>query len=270
MLCAVLCTGMEAAMKYHIKELADLAGVSARTLRYYDEIGLLSPSYIDSSGYRIFEEKQVDRLQQILFYRELGMELKTIQKTLDAKDFNLLLTLKNQRQTLIEKKLQLEQLILNLTKTIQKEEGKKTMTDKEKFEGFKKELVDQNERLYGEEIQRKYGSEVLEQIGQKVLSLSQEEYHIMQSLEDKILALLEAAVQNQADPSGPDGQEIASLHKTWLLYTWSSYTTDAHRGLAQLYVADPRFTSYYDKNISGCAEFLKKAIEAFTQLESLS
>ena len=109
-------------MEYTVKKLAALAKVSPRTLRYYDEIGLLNPARINSSGYRIYGTNEVDRLQ-ILFYRALGIELAEILQVLDAPDFDSLTTLKSHREQLLLKKKQIDDLINTVTKTIESREG---------------------------------------------------------------------------------------------------------------------------------------------------
>src|SRR4051812_10460098 len=129
-------------MEYTVQKLGSLAGVSTRTLRYYDEIGILKPARINSSGYRIYGQAEVDLLQQILFYRELGVGLDSIKEIVTAPSFDGAKALREHREKLLEKKQQLERLITNVDKTIAMTEGKRDMSNKEKFEGFKKKMVD--------------------------------------------------------------------------------------------------------------------------------
>ncbi|MDQ0973298.1 DNA-binding transcriptional MerR regulator [Neobacillus niacini] len=143
-------------MEYTIQKLASLAGVSTRTLRYYDEIGILKPARINSSGYRIYGQEEVNRLQQILFYRELGVGLDSIKEIVTAPTFDGARALREHREKLLEKREQLDLLITNVDKTIALTEGRITMSNKEKFEGFKKKMVEDNEKKYGKEIRDKY------------------------------------------------------------------------------------------------------------------
>ena len=143
-------------MGYTVRQLARLAGISPRTIRYYDEIDLLKPARVSAAGYRLYGQAEVDRLQQILFYRALGLELKKIKRLLSAPSFDELAALKEHRTKLLAKRRQVELLIANVEKTIALKEGKITMTDQEKFEGFKEELVAENEEKYGAEIRAKY------------------------------------------------------------------------------------------------------------------
>src|SRR5690554_5329923 len=136
-----------------------MAGVSTRTLRYYDEVGILQPTRINSSGYRIYGSKEVDRLQQILFYRELDFSIDKIKEILDSTDFDELRALTTHREQLLNKRKQLDLLINNVERSIQAKEGRLKMKDNEKFEGFKRNLLDENERKYGKEVREKYGEE---------------------------------------------------------------------------------------------------------------
>ena len=248
-------------MEYTIQKLAHLAGISTRTLRYYDQIGLLSPARTNEVGYRIYGAKEVDVLQQILFYKEMGLELAHIKEAIQDAEFDSLAALHSHLEKLIEKRRQIDLLIENVKKTIGKEEGKNKMSDQEKFEGFKKELVEKNEQKYGKEVREKYGDEVVDQSNANMMGLTEEQYTHMQKLGEKINLLLEEAVKNHEYVEDEIGERVALLHKEWLGYTWQTYSTQAHRGLVQMYVLDERFKAYYDKNVEGCAEFLKQAVE---------
>lgn len=250
-------------MEYTIKHLSNIAGVSARTLRYYDEIDLLKPCRINSSGYRIYGAKEVSLLQQILFFRELGLELQQIKDIVHDKNFNRLHALNDHLVTLQERQTQINLLIENVKKTILEEKGKIKMTDKEKFEGFKKKLIEENEVKYGEEIRGKYDDADIKESYARMMNLSEEEFNNMQTLEISIREALEQAVQNKVSPESEEGKKIASMHKEWLSFNWKQYNKEAHKNLADMYLADSRFTAYYDGKIAGCAAFLKDAIYAY-------
>lgn len=123
-------------MEYTVQRLAALAGISARTLRYYDEIGILKPARINSSGYRIYGGKEVDLLQQILFYRELGVGLEDIRKIITSPGFDEVKALKEHYRKLLGKRRQIDQLIENVEKTIALAEGRRKMADKERFTAY--------------------------------------------------------------------------------------------------------------------------------------
>lgn len=252
-------------MEYTVKKLSELAGISGRTLRFYDQIDLLKPNRINSSGYRIYGGKEVDRLQQILFYRNLGLPLEEIKEVLDAPNFDSETALTAHYQHLLEQQQQLNKLIATVEKTLQVKRGMSSMTDKEKFEGFKKELIEKNETQYGDEIREKYGNQAVEESNKKMAGMSKEKYEAFEKLGNELLEELEVAMNDQ-NPQSTAGQRVAALHKEWLSFTWGSYSKEAHRGLAEMYVSDPRFTAYYDEKAGdGAASYLRDAIVAYTK-----
>lgn len=253
-------------MEYTVKHLGRLAGVSTRTLRYYDEIDILKPARINSSGYRIYGQTEVDRLQQILFYRELGVSLDRIKQLVTAPAFHGADALKEHREQLLDKREQLDLLIANVEKTIALHEGRITMTDKEKFEGFKQKLIDENENTYGKEIREKYGNDTVNGSNQKVKNMTQEEHDEVTRLTNEVTATLAAAYKT-GDPAGELAQAAADLHKRWLTYYWSEYSKEAHAGVAQMYVDDERFRTYYDEKQPGTAEFLRDAVLIYTGIK---
>lgn len=253
-------------MEYTVQKLGRLAGISTRTLRYYDEIGILKPARINSSGYRIYGQKEVDRLQQILFYRELGVSLESIKDIVTAPDFDGANALREHRAKLLEKRNQLDMLIANVDKTIALTEGRIKMSDKEKFQGFKQKMIDENEKKYGEEIRAKYGRDTVEKSNAKLMNMTQEQYDEVTKLSEDLMKTLAEAYKT-GDPAGELAQKAADLHKQWLTYFWTEYSKEAHAGLAQMYVDDERFTAYYDKEQPGTAAFLRDAIFIYTGMK---
>jgi len=253
-------------MEYTVQKLAGLAGVSTRTLRYYDEIGILKPARINSSGYRIYGQAEVDLLQQILFYRELDLSLDKIKEIVTDQSFDGTSALREHREKLLEKKTQLELLIANVDKTIASTEGRIKMSNKEKFEGFKKKMIDENENKFGEEIRKKYGHDKVDQSNTKVMSMSEEQYNEVTALAENITKTLAEAFKI-GDPAGELAQKAAELHKQWLCCYWKEYSKEAHAGLAQMYVDDERFKAYYDKEQPGTADFLRDAILIYTAMK---
>lgn len=251
-------------MQYTVQQLAQMAGVSARTLRYYDEIGLLKPDRDAYNGYRIYTSEQVDRLQQILFYREMGVGLDEIAHILNAPDFDAVAALRAHKQRLEEEIERMRVLVRNVERTIGEKEGKTEMSDTQKFEGFKKALVDENEAKYGKEARAAYGDETVDASNRKVLNMTQAQYEEVQALEQQMMDTLAEAFAT-GNPAGELGQKAAALHKQWLCYYWPKYDKQAHAGLAQTYVEDERFRKYYDKEQDGMAEFLRDAIVIYTK-----
>ena len=249
-------------MEYTVKALADLAGVTPRTLRWYDQTGLLKPLRTTEAGYRLYGPKQLDRLQDILFYR--GLDLASIRTILDDPAFDRQAALQSHLTELKVRRARLDELILTVQRTIGNIKGGTKMTDQEKFEAFKRNAVAAMEAAHGTESRQKYGDVEVDRANACVLALTQEEYTAWKALGDEILQALTAAVQAGTAPAGPEGQRIAQLHRRWLSYSWEAYTPQAHAGLAELYVSDPRFTAYYDREVPGCAAFLRDAVRAYT------
>ncbi len=250
-------------MEYTVQKLAQIAGVSSRTLRYYDEIGILKPARINSSGYRIYGQKEVDRLQQILFYRELGVDLERIKNIITAPTYDELIALNEHREQLLEKRKQLNLLIANVEKTIASKERSIEMSDTEKFEGFKHKLIEDNEKKYGKEIRKKYGDEAVNNSNNKLKNMTQAEHKAITKLGEEVIETLYEAFQT-GDPTGEKAQKAADLHRQWLSFYWDQYTKEAHAGVAQMYVDDERFTAYYDQKQPGMAKFLRDAVFYYT------
>lgn len=254
-------------MEYTIQKLANLAGISSRTLRYYDEIGLLRPAKINSSGYRIYGQKEVDRLQQILFYREMGVELEKIKQILNEPSFDAAKALKEHRKNLLAKRNQIDCLLQNIEKTLNKIERGIEMSDKEKFEGFKKQMIEENEKKYGKEIREKYGEETVEASNAKLLNMTPEQYEELTQLQETMYETLKEAMKI-GDPKGELAQKAADLHRQWLMFFWPEYSKEAHAGLAQMYVDDERFKEHYEKIQPGATEFLRDAIHVYTGMKN--
>jgi DNA-binding transcriptional MerR regulator len=249
-------------MEYTVKALADLAGVSRRTLRYYDKIGLLKPARINSSGYRIYGPAEVDRLQLILFYRALGVRLGEIRQIMEDPDFDAEAALRRHHGQLLEERSRIDRLIRNVEQTMEAKEGGRDMKDKDKFEGFKDEKLQENEAQYGEEIREKYGEDTVRASNEKWMGMSEADYDRMTAVEAELKAVLKEAVD---DPTEEHAREAARLHKEWLMFTWRTYSREAHQGLAEMYVYDERFKKYYDDVAPGAAAFLRDAIVAHAE-----
>lgn len=247
--------------EYSIQQLAQLSGVTTRTLRWYDTLGLLKPKRAQENGYRRYTEADVDRLQDILFYRALGVELRCIQACLDDPSFDRLAALRRHLKALQDRRAELDGLIQSVKDTIEAQERNKPMSNKKKFEAFKRRAVAENEEKYGKEVRETYGESEAEAAKQAFLALSEEHYAAWEALGKTLQTKLEAAVQAGQSPQEEAGREAAELHREWLRAADRQYTPQRHRGIAQLYVLDERFTAYYDKDVQGCAKFLCDAVQ---------
>ncbi len=248
-------------MEYSVDRLARLSGVSSRTLRYYDQIGLLTPRRV-SNGYRVYGQEEVDKLQQILFYRELEVPLEEIRGIIRMDGYDAAAALQSHLFALKQKELRIRRLIGNLEKTISAKKGETMMSDREKFEGFKRRMVEENERKYGEEIRKKYGSETMDASNARLMGQTEEQYAQAEGLSKEFNEALKTALRT-GDPAGPLARKACALHRDWLRYFWKDYSKEAHLGLAQMYVDDPRFKQYYDGIVEGGAEFLLEAMKVY-------
>lgn len=246
-------------MEYTISKLARLAGVSTRTLRYYDEIGLLKPARVSSNGYRIYGQFEVDRLHHILFFRELDVDLETITAIMNDPNYDKQEALQQHLRQLVQRRSRLDQLIETVKRTIAHEKGEYSVSNEDKFKAFKEQWVRDNENKYGEEIRRKYGESTVQASNERFRGMSEEDFKAMQAAEKDIFNYLAQGLAI-GDPSSEPAQAAAAKHKEWLLYSWPQYNKEAHAGLVDMYVADERFKAYYDKTGEGAAEFLREAV----------
>lgn len=247
--------------EYTIHELSRLAGVTPRTLRWYDQIGLLTPSRVAENGYRCYGEAEVNRLQEILYYRALGVELAEIKRCLDAPSNERLTTLQGHLTALQREQERISRLIRSVQESIEAEERKETMDNEKKFEAFKRHMVEENERTYGEEARAKYGDTEVDAFHAIAMKLSQPLYEEWKALDEAIRTGLETAVRNGVQPESDEASVIVERHRRWLTIISRGYDAHRHRGIAQLYVMDERFTAYYDRNVPGCARLLCDAVQ---------
>ncbi|MDR2908413.1 MAG: MerR family transcriptional regulator [Oscillospiraceae bacterium] len=254
-------------MEYTVGELSRIARVSTRTLRYYDREGLLSPARTSDSGYRVYGPAQVDRLQQILFYRELEFSLKEIAGLLAQKDYEPLGALRRHREGLMAKKERIDMLIKTVDKTIAAKERGIFMNDNEKFKGFIEETIALNEEKYGAEVRRKYGNEAADASNERLRSAHPGDYKRAEETGERILSLLDTAFEKN-DAACAEAGEMAALHKEWLTFFLPEYSKETHESLCDMYVADERFAEYYNRGTLGRAEFFRDAVKGWLKAQS--
>lgn len=247
---------------YKINEFSKLTGVSKRTLRYYDEIGLLKPNYINDSNYRIYTSYEADIMQTILFYKELDYELIDIKKILTDDNFNIISSLKNHKKQLCNKRDRIDSLLQLVSKTIKNMERGIIMNDDSKFESFKRSQIEKNNKKYGEELNNTYGSETVKKSNQKYLRKSKYEIKEHDILTDKLNTLIKK-VTLLNDVKSNDAFKMIELHKKWIMFYWPEYNIDAHYNLIKMYTEDERFKSYYDDIQEGSAEFMFEAVKEY-------
>ncbi|MFD1464797.1 MerR family transcriptional regulator [Lapidilactobacillus mulanensis] len=255
-------------MNYQTSALAKLAGVSQRTIRYYENEGLLIAKRDPQNQYRYFDESQVDRLQQILFYRQLDLPLAQIKKIMLASNYEIVATLQQQQRALKEQRAHLDRLLASIDATIRHQKGELDMTDLEKFQAFKEEQLNQNETKFGAEIREKYGEATVKKANENWLGRNQSDFQKLQALEADLFKQLQLVAENH-DLYSEAAQQAFQDHRSWLELAWGdahAYSPEAHRGIADMYVADPRFTKYYDdRGGLGTATLLRDIINLYAK-----
>lgn len=245
-------------MRLTVSEMAKRSGVSVRTLHYYDQIGLLKPDFIDGqNGYRYYGGDSLERLQAILFYRELDFPLKEIQTILSSPDYNKTQALSNQIQLLTLKKERLERLIEALTHTLK---GENQMN----FDAFDNSEYEMAKEKYAEEVRKRWGDTVAYQESmKKISSYSNEQFRDIQRQSDEILQAFAACATNGNLPSS---QAAQTLVKRWADFITRHYYACDKKMLASLgemYVADERFTENINRFGKGTADFVRQAIAVY-------
>lgn len=246
---------------YTVGSLAKLAGVTVRALHHYEDEGLLHPERT-ASGYRRYGAADVERLQQILLLRSCGLALGDIRDALADDRFDFRTALVDHLATLRARQKELETLVGTVEKTIASLEGRCTMTDEERFEGMKARAIAENEERYGAEVRQAYGDAAMDAANERMAGMSQEEWSDAKALEAAILEQLTAA-KATGDPTGEAAWKLCAMHARWLQMHWGegTYSPAAHAALAEGYVADPRFTAYYDEAAGeGATAFLRDAL----------
>lgn len=238
-----------------VKEVADLVGISVRTLHHYDEIGLLTPEKTTTSGYRQYSEDDLETLQQILFFKELGFPLKKIKEIINSPSFDREEALELHRKALIEKRARLDNMIATIDKTIQHVKGEIEMTDKEKFAGF-----DFSNNPYEQEARNRWGEQAVDESKAKIGRMTKEQQKAMGEEFDAIYKRL-AAIRHES----PASDEAQAAIKVWYDYLnkIGNYSLDAFKGLGQMYVDDERFTRNIDKYGKGLAAFMRDAMAIY-------
>jgi DNA-binding transcriptional MerR regulator len=243
-------------MAMKVKEVADLVGISVRTLHYYDEIGLLTPEETTESGYRLYSDENLETLQQILFFKELGFPLKKIKEIINRPSFDRHEALVLQRKMLLEKRKRLDKMIATIEKTIQHMKGEIQMTNKEKFEGF-----DFSHNPYEQEARELWGDEAVDKANAKLGNMTKEEQEAMTKEMNSIYQKL-ASLRN----GSPESDEAQAAIKEWydfLNNNFGNYSLEAFKGLGQMYVDDERFTKNIDQFGEGLAKFMRDAMAVF-------
>lgn len=241
---------------FTVKQLSKLAGITRRTLHYYDEIGLLKPSQVGDNGYRYYGEEALLRLQQILFYRELDMPLEDIRAILTRRDFDVAQALADHRTALHQRIAHLERLIQTVDHTLAHLRGEKEMSNKQLFEPFNEEQVAE----YEKEALQMYDPETVKASYKKWKNYTTADKQRIGEEGNAVYRDLLAAM-----PKGAASAEVQACIERWrrhMDYFWTP-SLEQLLGLADLYNDDPRFRANYDKIDPRLAPFMREAVKIY-------
>jgi len=241
---------------FTVKQLSKLAGVTPRTLHHYDAIGLLKPSRVGDNGYRYYGEESVLRLQQILFYRELGIPLEDIKNIMGRHDFDVLGALRSHKEALQKQVTRLNRLIRTVDNTINHLKGNTTMSDKAYFEGFS----EAEQERYAAEAEQLYDAESVRESNRKWKTYSAEKKEAILAEGKAVYTDMIAAMSRGA--ASKDVQTIVERWRKHMDYFWTP-KLDQLLALANGYNDDPRFKANFDKMHPQLAEFMREAVNVY-------
>lgn len=248
-------------MSWSIADVARMSGVSSRTLRHYDAIGLVRPAYVAANGYRWYEREQLLRLQRVLLMRELGLGLSAIGQVLEG-DVDQVSALRGHREQLVADARRLETLISTVTRTIEQLEGSWTMTAEEMFEGFEQRQAQLEEDLvarHGEGVRAHF-----ETSRERTRSWTKDDYleaaRAGELLEERIAAVMRSGAAPDSEPA----MAIVAEHLEGVRAFWEPDRA-SYMGLAELHVQDPEHRARYEAREPGLAEWLRDAMSAYAR-----
>ena len=239
-------------MKMQIKEFADFAGVSVRTLHYYDEIGLLVPAHIDEcTGYRYYDETSLLRMQEILFYRELDFSLKSIGEMLSSPNYDTNKALKEQKKLLTLKKERLERLISAIDDAMKGENVMKAFDSSE----FDKHKAEAKER-WGK-------TDAYKEHEEKTKGYSKDKWNNLADEMNEIMVEFAVCMKEGNEPDSGETQNFVKMLQDHITNSYYRCTDEILFGLGQMYVGDERFKQNIDKHGDGTAAFICEAIKIY-------
>jgi MerR family transcriptional regulator, thiopeptide resistance regulator len=254
--------------RWKVSEVASLAHVTVRTLHHYDEIGLLVPSDRSEAGYRLYSEADLERLHQILLYRELGFALEAIAQVLDEPSLDRATALRSQRKLLVEKKRRTEAVIRAVDRTLESMTGGRKMRTQEMFEGFEDlaqapDEVRAHNAKHANEVYARWGQtdEYAESL-RRARGYSKEDWHRVQQEGGANEARMAALLAAGADPEGVEAMDVAEAMRQHIGRWFYLCSHEMHAGLADMYEADERFKAYFEKRAEGLAAYVAGAIRA--------
>ena len=245
-------------MSYSVGEVAGLAGVTVRTLHHYDEIGLLSPGTRTPSGYRRYDDADLDRLQQVLFYRELGFSLEEVAAVLDDRDVGPTEHLRRQHALLTGRIARLQEMAAAVEQAMEARKMGIDLTPEEKFEVFGEGYAE-----YEAEAEQRWGeSDAWKQSQQKAAKLSKADWIRIKAEGDAIMRRIAEGVRAGVPADSEQAMDVAEDHRQHIIRNFYDCSYAMQRGLAEMYLADPRFQATYEKEVEGGAAWFHDAVLA--------
>ncbi|MBQ1091637.1 MerR family transcriptional regulator [Streptomyces sp. B93] len=246
-------------MSYSVGQVAGFAGVTVRTLHHYDDIGLLAPSERSHAGHRRYSDADLDRLQQILFYRELGFPLDEVAALLDDPEADPRAHLRRQHELLTARIEKLRKMAAAVEQAMEARKMGIDLTPEERFEVF----GDKDPEQYAEEAEQRWGgTEAYAESQRRAASYTKEDWKRMQAEVADWGERYDALMASGEPPTGERAMDMAEEHRQHICSWFYECPYDIHQGLAEMYVADERFKAYYDSMRPGLAGHLREAIAA--------
>lgn len=248
---------------YTVGHVAALSGVTVRTLHHYDRIGLLRPSARTAAGYRQYDRADLDRLEQVLSYRELGFALEDIQTVLDQPDADRADHLRRQHRLVRERIDRLGRMLGHLETAMEAQQMGIALTPEEQFEVFGPDLAGGRLEEYATQAEQLWGqTEAWRASQRRTAAYTKEDWTTIKAeaadLEQRLADALRAG-----EPAGSArAMDLAAAHRAHLERWFYDVPPAVHRGLGDMYVADPRFTAHYDGVEPELAAYLRDAIHA--------
>ena len=247
-------------MRYTVKQLAQLAGISVRTLHYYDEVGLLKPSFIKENGYRFYEEKELLRLQQILFFRELDFTLDKIKQIMESPGFDSVAALYDQKELLKLKRKRIDGLLQTIEKTITAMKGGDLMSNDDTYSVFN----DPTYQKHKNEVEERWGNtDAYKQSRERVGKMSKSDLDRVKAEGETIARTTAELMVKGFSHDSPEVQKQVDLFYQHLHHFYDP-GYEMFRNLGQMYVDDPRFTKVYEDRAKGFASFMRDAMAYYS------
>ena len=239
-------------MRLSIGEMSNLTGISIRTLRYYDEIGLLKPSIVSEAGYRYYDDEAARRLEQILFYRELDFSLRDIERILSSPSYDRRAAMRQHRAMLLLKRRRLDELIRLTEENL---EGETTMA----LQQFNDTDIEKTRQAYAAEAEDKWGkTDAYEAYKRQTDAYAKADWEMAQAEMDELVRAFAARLDD--DPAGDALQGLVEQWRQHITRRYYPCTKEILAGLGQMYVSDERFTKNLDRWGDGTASLISQAI----------